>query len=172
MTDTPARKDIHIAFAHSKTSEEKEAVENLARALRESGESVGARMRVDDSVDAQSIFEGLIWFLQHPNTVSVGVNAVGGIMSGATVLMLDRWLSKPDRRLEVEFEGTKSTANNVDELKQILASLPPPKPKRILQEGEMMLDGEIMPFDEDLWNQHQGRWIQSFSKGNADDQDK
>ena len=101
MTDTPARKDIRIALTHSKTSKEKEAVENLARELRESGESVGARMRINDSVDAQSIFEGLIWFLQHPNTVSVGVNAVAGIMSGATVLALDRWLSKPDRRLEV-----------------------------------------------------------------------
>lgn len=169
MTDTPVRKDIRISLAHSKTSEEKEAVEKLARALRESGESLGVQMRVNDSVDAQSIFEGLIWFLQHPNTVSVGVNAVAGIMSGATVLALDRWLSKPDRHLEVEFEGTKITANNVDELKQILASLPPPKPKRILQEGEMMLDGKIMPFDEDLWNQHQDRWVQSFSNGDTND---
>lgn len=172
MTDTPARKDIRIALTHSKTFEEKEAVEKLARALRESGESVGAQMRVNDSVDAQSIFEGLIWFLQHPNMVSVGVNAVAGILSGATVLALDRWLSKPDRRLEVEFEGTKITANNVDELKQILASMPLPKTKSILQEGEMMLDGEIMPFDEDLWNQHKDRCIQRFSKGNADDRDK
>lgn len=172
MTDTPVRKDISIAFAHSKTLEEKEAIEKLARALRESGESVGAQMRVNDSVDAQSIFEGFIWFLQHPNTVSVGVNAVAGIMSGATVLALDRWLSKPDRHLEVKFEGTKITANNVEELKQILASLPPPKLTRILQEGEMMLDGEIMPFDEDLWNQHRDGWIQSFSKGNTDDRDK
>ncbi len=172
MTDTPARKDVCIAFAYSKTSEEKEAIEALTRELRESGEAMGVRMRVNDSVDAQSFFEGLLWFVQHPNTVSGGVSAISGIISGATVLAPDRWLSKPDRRLEVEFEGTKITANSVDELKQILASLPSPKPKRILQEGEMILDGEIMPFDEDLWNQRQDRWIQTFSEGSTDDQGK
>jgi hypothetical protein len=48
--------------------------------------------------------------------------------------------------------------------------IPPPKPKRILQDGEMMLDGEITPFDEELWKQHQDRWVQNLSKDNADDQ--
>lgn len=138
MTDTAARKDIHIAFAYSKTSEEKEAVVKLAEALRENGESVGAQMRVNDSVNAQSIFEGLIWFLQHPNTVGVGVNAVARIMSGATILALDRWLSKPDRHLKVEFEGTKIAANNVEKLKKILASFPPPKLAHILQKGALL----------------------------------
>lgn len=149
MTDTPPRKDICITFSHSTTPEENQDFEALTKELRENGETMGTRMRVNDSVDAQSFLEGVLWFLQHPNTVNVGVGAISGVISGSVVLTLDRWLSKPDRRLEVEFEGTKITANSVDELRQILASLPPPKPKRILQDGEMMLDGEITPFDEE-----------------------
>jgi hypothetical protein len=171
MTDTPPQKDICVTFSYSTTSEENQDVEALTKELRENGETMGTRMRVNDSVDAQSFLEGVLWFLQHPNTVNVGVGAISGVISGSVVLTLDRWLSKPDRRLEVEFEGTKITANSVDELSQILASLPPPRPKRILQDGEMMLDGKIMPFDEDLWKQHQDRWIQNLSKGNADNQD-
>lgn len=170
MTDTPPRKDICITFSHSTTPEENQDFEALTKELRENGETMGTRMRVNDSVDAQSFLEGVLWFLQHPNTVNVGVGAISGVISGSVVLTLDRWLSKPDRRLEVEFEGTKITANSVDELRQILASLPPPKPKRILQDGEMMLDGEITPFDEELWKQHQDRWVQNLSKDNADDQ--
>lgn len=167
MIDTPARKDISIAFSYSTTPEENQAFESLTKELRENGETMGSRMRVNDSVDAQSFLEGVLWFLQHPNTINVGVGTISGVISGSVLLALERWLSKPDRRLEVEFEGTKITANSVDELNKILASFPSPQTKRILQDGEMIIAGEIMPFDEKTWRQHQERWIENLSKGNT-----
>lgn len=154
MTEAPTRK-IPVAFLHSKNNDEIHEFDILTQVLRSHGEAIGTQLRVNDAVDAQSIFEGILWFLEHPVS--------SGIISGTVVLAVDRWLSKPDRRLEVQFEGKKITANSVDELRQILAALPPPTPSRILQDGEMMLDGEIMPFDAELWEEHKARWIEETS---------
>lgn len=167
MTDMSAQRDISIAFTYSATPEENEAFEALTKELRKNGEAVGVRMQVNDSADAQSFLSGVLWFLQHPNTV----NVISGVISGSIVLALDRWLSKPDRRLEVEFEGTKITANSVDELNQILAALQSPQPKRIIQDGEMLRDGKILLFDEKIWEQRQERWIENPSKGNTKNED-
>lgn len=142
MTDTTPLKTIHLRLLHQDSPDENQAATELITALRESGESVSQRMRFNDSVDVKPVLDALLWVVQHPSTVEFGKD----VLSGGVLILLDRWFAGRPRSLEVEFEGQKIVANSVDEVKEILASLPPPQPTQILQDGETMkIGGIIMP---------------------------
>lgn len=137
---------VTIVFSHSKTRDEDVAARELAASLSKDGVSTGQKMQVKDGLGDPSIMENLLWFVTHPETVS----AAKDIFVGSALIFVGYWLKGDgNRSLRVEYDNYKVEAKNIDELKEAIRLLPPPSVKEILEDGDKIINGEVVSKDDD-----------------------
>ena len=133
---------VNIVLSHGKTSDELTAASDLAASLRDGGESTGAAMQTKDGLGDPSVMDSLIWFIKHPETIDVSK----AIFAGTSLILIDRWVRGGSGRvLRIEYGDYKVEAKNVKELEAAIKLLPPPSKSQVLEDGDRMVNGEIVP---------------------------